>query len=136
MTTTPFRIDLMFDCIGMNRFTSPNKTPITINVMTTWISGISYSLFGSLTVIENRKEPRSVWACFPALSSFVANSHLATRQLRLGDMPVPQLAKYNPKSGKFPRDWNCFHPSRYERTMIEGEKFGGFPHLCHRNPRV
>jgi len=44
--------------------------------------------------------------------------------------------KFNPKSGKFPRDWNCFHPSRYERTMIEGEKFAGFPHLCHRNPVV
>jgi alpha-amylase len=44
--------------------------------------------------------------------------------------------RFNPKSGKFPRDWNCFHPSRYEHTMIEGEKFAGFPHLCHRNPRV
>jgi alpha-amylase len=44
--------------------------------------------------------------------------------------------KFNPKSGKFPRDWNCFHPSRYERIMMEGEKFAGFPHLCHRNPRV
>jgi alpha-amylase len=44
--------------------------------------------------------------------------------------------KFNPKSGKFPRDWNCFHPSRYERTMIEGERFAGFPHLCHRNPLV
>lgn len=44
--------------------------------------------------------------------------------------------KFNPKSGRFPRDWNCFHPSRYERVMIEGENFAGFPHLCHRNPRV
>lgn len=44
--------------------------------------------------------------------------------------------KFAPKSGKFPRDWNCFHPSRYERVMIEGENFAGFPHLCHRNPRV
>jgi alpha-amylase len=44
--------------------------------------------------------------------------------------------KFNPKSGIFPRDWNSFHPSRYERTMIEGEKFAGFPHLCHRNPSV
>ncbi len=44
--------------------------------------------------------------------------------------------KFNPKSGKFPRDWNCFHPSRYERRMVEGEQFAGFPHLCHRNPRV
>ncbi len=44
--------------------------------------------------------------------------------------------KFNPKSGRFPRDWNCFHPSRYEQVMIEGENFGGFPHLCHRNPLV
>jgi alpha-amylase len=44
--------------------------------------------------------------------------------------------KFNPKSGRFPRDWNCFHPSRYERVMMEGENFAGFPHLCHRNPRV
>ena len=44
--------------------------------------------------------------------------------------------KFTPKSGKFPRDWNCFHPCRYEKVMIEGEQFGGYPHLCHRNPRV
>ena len=44
--------------------------------------------------------------------------------------------KFTPASGRFPRDWNCFHPSRYERVMVEGEQFAGFPHLCHRNPRV
>lgn len=44
--------------------------------------------------------------------------------------------KFRPKSGKFPRDWNCFHPSRYERYMVEGENYAGFPHLCHRNPQV
>ena len=44
--------------------------------------------------------------------------------------------KFNPKSGKFPRDWNCFHPSRYEKVLIEGENYAGFPHLCHRNPHV
>ena len=44
--------------------------------------------------------------------------------------------KFNPKSGRFPRDWNCFHPSRYEHVMMEGENFAGFPHLCHRNPHV
>jgi alpha-amylase len=43
--------------------------------------------------------------------------------------------KYTPKSGRFPRDWNSFHPSRYEATL-EGEVFAGFPHLCHRNPLV
>ena len=44
--------------------------------------------------------------------------------------------KFNPKSGKFPRDWNSFHPSRFEQVMVEGENFAGFPHLCHRNPDV
>ena len=44
--------------------------------------------------------------------------------------------KFNPKSGQFPRDWNHFHPSRYEEFMMEGEHFAGFPHLCHRNPEV
>jgi len=43
--------------------------------------------------------------------------------------------KFNPKSRMFPRDWNSFHPSRYEQTL-EGEVFAGFPHLCHRNPLV
>jgi len=44
--------------------------------------------------------------------------------------------KFEPKSGRFPRDWDCFHPNRYEREMIEGEAYAGFPHLCHRNPQV
>ena len=35
--------------------------------------------------------------------------------------------KFEPKSGRFPRDWNCFHPSRYEQVMMEGENFAGFP---------
>jgi len=44
--------------------------------------------------------------------------------------------KFRPKSGIFNRDYNHFHPSRYERVMMEGENFAGFPHLCHRNPEV
>jgi alpha-amylase len=43
--------------------------------------------------------------------------------------------KFNPKSGKFPRDWNCFHPSRYEQVMIEGENFAGFPSPLPSQPR-
>jgi len=42
--------------------------------------------------------------------------------------------KFNPGSGKFPRDWTCFHPSFYE--TFEGMNFGDMPHLCHRNPHV
>jgi len=42
--------------------------------------------------------------------------------------------KFTPASGKFPRDWECFHPSEYETT--DGFSFGGLPDLCHRNPDV
>jgi alpha-amylase len=44
--------------------------------------------------------------------------------------------KFKPASGKFARDWNSFHPSRYEECIVEGENYAGFPHLCHRNPHV
>ena len=41
---------------------------------------------------------------------------------------------FKPKSEKFPRDWECFHPSMYE-SWDEGT-FGGMPDLSHRNPYV
>jgi len=44
--------------------------------------------------------------------------------------------KFNPKSGRFPRDWNSFYPSRFARTTNEGESYGGYPHLCHSNSAV
>ena len=43
--------------------------------------------------------------------------------------------RFAPKSGRFPRDWTCFHPSSYE-TMEGFESFGDMPDLCHRNPDV
>ena len=42
--------------------------------------------------------------------------------------------KFRPKSKKFARDWNDFHPSRYEQW--DGATFGDMPDLCHRNPQV
>ncbi len=39
-----------------------------------------------------------------------------------------------PKSGKFLRSWDCFHPSQYESW--DEKKFGQMPDLCHRNPYV
>jgi alpha-amylase len=42
--------------------------------------------------------------------------------------------RFNPKSGKFPRNWECFHPSMYE-SWDEGT-FGDMPDLSHRNPYV
>jgi alpha-amylase len=42
--------------------------------------------------------------------------------------------RFTPASGRFPRDWTCFHPSRYEQW--DRETFGEMPDLCHRNPVV
>jgi alpha-amylase len=41
---------------------------------------------------------------------------------------------FEPQSGKFPRNWECFHPSMYE-SWDEGT-FGDMPDLSHRNPYV
>ena len=40
--------------------------------------------------------------------------------------------KFSPKSKKFPRSWQCFHPSPYE-TWDNGTS-GDMPDLCHRDP--
>ena len=45
---------------------------------------------------------------------------------------VSRWTKFTPKSGKFPRDTNSFHPSRYETW--DAMRFGGMPDLCHLNP--
>jgi alpha-amylase len=41
---------------------------------------------------------------------------------------------FRPKSRKFRRDWECFHPNRYERW--DESTFGDMPDLSHRNPYV
>ncbi len=41
---------------------------------------------------------------------------------------------FAPRSGKFHRDWNCFHPCTFDRG---GEQeYGEMPALSHRNPYV
>lgn len=47
---------------------------------------------------------------------------------------ISRWTKFTPKSGKFPRDANSFHPSHYETW--DAMSFGGMPDLCHRNPAV
>ena len=42
--------------------------------------------------------------------------------------------KFKPLSGRFERDIDCFHPSRYESW--DHQTFGDMPDLCHRNPHV
>jgi alpha-amylase len=41
---------------------------------------------------------------------------------------------FQPRSGKFPRNWECFHPNDYERW--DDSSFGDMPDLSHRNPYV
>ena len=41
---------------------------------------------------------------------------------------------FNPKSEKFPRTWECFHPNIYESW--DQMTFGDMPDLSHRNPYV
>jgi alpha-amylase len=41
---------------------------------------------------------------------------------------------FNPKSGKFLRTWECFHPNIYESW--DQMTFGDMPDLSHRNPYV
>jgi alpha-amylase len=41
---------------------------------------------------------------------------------------------FTPKSGKFPRNWECFHPNKYE--SYDEMTFGDMPDLSHRNPYV
>jgi len=51
--------------------------------------------------------------------------------------PIDQIrrwTKFTPRSGKFARDYTCFHPSPYE--IWDQETFGDMPDLCHRNPYV
>lgn len=47
---------------------------------------------------------------------------------------LSRWTKFEPKSGKFVRDWKCFHPCPYE-TWDDGT-FGDMPDLSHRNPYV
>ena len=41
---------------------------------------------------------------------------------------------FNARSGKFPRNWECFHPNPYESW--DESTFGDMPDLSHRNPYV
>lgn len=43
--------------------------------------------------------------------------------------------KFAPASGRFPRDFSCFNPSRFE-SWDAHESYAGFPDLCHRHPEV
>jgi alpha-amylase len=50
-------------------------------------------------------------------------------------LKTERWTRFTPQSGRFPRDWTCFHPTPYEYDGDQG-RFGDMPDLCHINPRV
>jgi alpha-amylase len=46
----------------------------------------------------------------------------------------PRWTLFRPKSKRFDRNWECFHPNPYERW--DEDTFGNMPDLSHRNPYV
>jgi alpha-amylase len=71
---------------------------------------------------------------FQAIADAVYN-HNSGGELELNpDFKTQDYTLFRPKSGIFPRDYRCYHPSRFERR--DREAFGGMPDLCHRNPYV
>ena len=97
---------------------------------------------GTKTFFGNRSELEALiakaHACFVGVyADMVINHNSGADEEEVNPLDgEKRWTRFLPKSGRFARDWNCFHPSRYERTMVEGEHFAGFPHLCHRNPQV
>ena len=53
------------------------------------------------------------------------------------DDNVSRWTKFDPQSGKFRRNWECFHPSPYELYESPDKvQYGDLPDLCHKNPYV
>jgi alpha-amylase len=100
---------------------------------------------------DNRDWPRKTWyGSREELAELVATAHEHGLQV-YADMifnhnsgaDAPELnpidgrerwTRFTPKSGRFNRDWTCFHPSPYE-SWDDGT-FEGMTDLCHRNPYV
>ena len=73
-----------------------------------------------------------VWA---TMADTVINHNSGANEEEVPPRRQVAMDKISPGSGEFPRVWNPFDPSRYERAMIEAEKFAGFTHLCHHCSR-
>jgi alpha-amylase len=96
---------------------------------------------GVKTFFGNRKELESLIrkihdAGMQAYADMVINHNSGADEEEVNPLDgKKRWTKFTPMSKCFPRDWNSFHPSRYEVDM-EGLAFADFPHLCHRNPLV
>ena len=69
------------------------------------------------------------------LADMVINHNSGADQIELNPITGEfRWTLFQPGSGKFKRDWECFHPGLYE-TWDDGT-FGDMPDLAHRNPYV
>lgn len=69
------------------------------------------------------------------IADFVINHNSGADSQELNPIIEQQRwTRFAPKSGKFPRNWECFHPNQFE-SWDEGT-FGDMPDLSHRNPYV
>jgi len=68
-------------------------------------------------------------------ADFVFNHNSGADSARVNPIDgQTRWTEFTPASGRFPRTWDCFHPSSYETW--DGATFGDLPDLCHRNPTV
>lgn len=97
--------------------------------------GRSETLFGSRAALEDLID--SVHAHGMQVYADVVLNHNSGADAQEVN-PLDGLARwtrFTPLSGRFARDWTCFHPSSFE-SMDGFGQFGGMPDLCHRAPAV
>jgi alpha-amylase len=100
--------------------------------------------------IDQRSSVKTWWGSKDELVSLIATAHENGIQV-YADMVLNHTSgadeqeynpltktmrwtKYTPGSGRFQRNWLCYHPSIFERW--DCNVFGEMPDLCHRNPYV
>ena len=68
-------------------------------------------------------------------ADFVLNHNNGADEQELNELDNQMhWTKFDPASGRFPRNWKCFHPCIFERK--DDRAFSEMPDLCHRNPYV
>jgi alpha-amylase len=70
-----------------------------------------------------------------ALADMVINHNSGADEVETNPITgQPRWTKFAPKSGLFPRNWECFHPNQFESW--DENTFGEMPDLSFRNPYV
>jgi alpha-amylase len=131
-------------------FTSLWLPPVSKGCGTASMGYDPYDYF-DLGEYDNRGWPRSTWfGSRTELEALIAAAHDHNLSIYADVVfnhnsgadaaeinPIDERERwtiFNPKSKRFPRNWECFHPSPYE--IWDNGTFEGMTDLCHRNPYV